>query len=95
MTGFVGGGAVSGVEMADGSIIEADIVITGIGILPNVELAEAAGLQVDNGIIVNELGQTSDAAIFAAGDCTLHPNDLLGRTMRLKACPMRLSKARQ
>ena len=87
MTGFVGDGAVSGVEMADGSIIEADIVITGIGILPNVELAEAAGLQVDNGIIVNELGQTSDAAIFAAGDCTLHPNDLLGRTMRLESVP--------
>jgi 3-phenylpropionate/trans-cinnamate dioxygenase ferredoxin reductase subunit len=87
MTGFVGDGAVAGVEMADGSIIEADIVITGIGILPNVELAEAAGLDVENGIVVNELGQTSDAAIFAAGDCTVHPNDLLGRTMRLESVP--------
>lgn len=87
MTGFVGDGAVTGVEMADGNIIEADIVITGIGILPNIELAEAAGLQVDNGIVVNELGQTSDPHIFAAGDCTLHPNDLLGRTMRLESVP--------
>ena len=87
MTGFAGDGTVSGVEMADGSTVEADIVITGIGILPNVELAEAAGLQVDNGIVVNQLGQTNDPHIFAAGDCTLHPNDLLGRTMRLESVP--------
>ena len=87
MTGFVGDGAVSGVEMADGSIIDADIVITGIGILPNVEIAETAGLAVENGIVVNEVGQTSDAHIFAAGDCTSHPNDLLGRTMRLESVP--------
>lgn len=87
MTGFVGNGAVSGVEMADGSIIDADIVITGIGILPNVEIAEAAGLAIENGIVVNEVGQTTDAHIFAAGDCTSHPNDLLGRTMRLESVP--------
>jgi len=87
MTGFVGDGEVSGVEMADGSIIDADIVITGIGILPNVEIAEAAGLAVENGIVVNEVGQTSEAHIFAAGDCTSHPNDLLGRTMRLESVP--------
>ena len=87
MTGFVGDEAVSGVEMADGSIIDADIVITGIGILPNVEIAETAGLAVENGIVVNEVGQTSDAHIFAAGDCTSHPNDLLGRTMRLESVP--------
>lgn len=87
MTGFVGDGAVSGIAMADGSVIDADIVITGIGILPNVELAEAAGLAVENGIVVNEVGQTDDANIFAAGDCTLHPNDLLGRTMRLESVP--------
>ena len=87
MTGFVGNDVVTGVEMADGSIIDADIVITGIGILPNVELAEAAGLTVDNGIVVNEVGQTSDAHVFAAGDCTIHPNDLLGRNMRLESVP--------
>lgn len=87
MNGFVGDGAVSGVEMADGSIIEADIVITGIGILPNVEIAAEAGLSVDNGIVVDELGRTSDPHIFAAGDCTLHPNDLLGRKMRLESVP--------
>ena len=87
MTGFVGDNAVRGVEMADGSVIDADIVITGIGILPNIEIAEAAGLTVENGIVVNEVGQTSDAHVFAAGDCTSHPNDLLGRTMRLESVP--------
>ncbi|MDG1007703.1 MAG: FAD-dependent oxidoreductase [Alphaproteobacteria bacterium] len=87
MTGFVGDNAVRGVEMADGSVIDADIVITGIGILPNIEIAEAAGLTVENGIVVNEVGQTSDAHIFAAGDCTSHPNDLLGHTMRLESVP--------
>jgi 3-phenylpropionate/trans-cinnamate dioxygenase ferredoxin reductase subunit len=87
MTRFVGDNAVRGVEMADGSVINADIVITGIGILPNIEIAEAAGLTVENGIVVNEVGQTSDAHIFAAGDCTSHPNDLLGRTMRLESVP--------
>jgi 3-phenylpropionate/trans-cinnamate dioxygenase ferredoxin reductase component len=87
MTGFVGDNAVRGVEMADSSVIDADIVITGIGILPNIEIAEAAGLTVENGIVVNEVGQTSDAHVFAAGDCTSHPNDLLGRTMRLESVP--------
>ena len=87
MTGFVGDNAVRGVEMADGSVIDADIVITGIGILPNIEIAEAAGLTGENGIVVNEVGQTSDAHVFAAGDCTSHPNDLLGRTMRLESVP--------
>lgn len=85
--GFVGDGKVSGVQMADGTIIDADIVITGIGILPNIELAEAAGLALDNGIVVNEVGQSSDAHIYAAGDCTQHPNDVLGRSLRLESVP--------
>lgn len=85
--GFAGDGTVSGVSMADGSVIEADLVITGIGILPNIEIAEAAGLDVENGIVVNDVGQTSDADIFAAGDCTFHPNDVLGRTLRLESVP--------
>ena len=85
--GFAGDGDVSGVSMADGRVIEADLVIAGIGILPNIELAEAAGLDIDNGIVVNDLGQSSDADIFAAGDCTYHPNNVLGRTLRLESVP--------
>jgi len=78
---------VSGIQMADGSVIDADIVITGIGIVPNIELAQAAGLTLDNGIVVNDVGQTSDAHIYAAGDCTQHPNDVLGRKLRLESVP--------
>ena len=85
--GFVGEANVSGIQMADGTVIDADIVITGIGILPNIELAQAAGLSLDNGIVVNELGQTSDTHIYAAGDCTQHPNNVLGRTLRLESVP--------
>ena len=86
--GFVGErDCVSGIQMADGSVIDADIVITGIGIVPNIELAQAAGLTLDNGIVVNDVGQTSDAHIYAAGDCTQHPNDVLGRKLRLESVP--------
>ncbi|MBL6761733.1 MAG: FAD-dependent oxidoreductase [PS1 clade bacterium] len=87
-------GKVVGVQMADDSIVEADIVVVGIGILPNVELAEAAGLEVNNGIVVNDLGQTSDPHIFAAGDCTSHPNDLLGRTLRLESVPNAIEQSK-
>lgn len=82
---LVGEGAVSGVELSDGRILPADCVVVGIGILPNVELAEAAGLEVDNGIVVDENACTSDPAIYAAGDCTQHPNNLLGRRLRLES----------
>ena len=86
--GFVGErDCMSGIQMADGSVIDADIVITGIGIVPNIELAQAAGLTLDNGIVVNDVGQTSDAHIYAAGDCTQHPNDVLGRKLRLESVP--------
>ncbi len=60
-------------------------MIIGIGIVPNVALAEAAGLRCDNGIVVDEYCHTSDETIFAAGDCTNHPNPLLGRRLRLES----------
>lgn len=63
------GGRVCGAELDDGSHLDADVVLVGIGVQPNVELAEAAGLRLDNGIVVDALCQTSDPAILAAGDC--------------------------
>jgi 3-phenylpropionate/trans-cinnamate dioxygenase ferredoxin reductase subunit len=63
------GTRVCAAELEDGSRIDADVVLVGIGVLPNVELAEAAGLQVDNGIVVDALCQTSDPTILVAGDC--------------------------
>ncbi|MDH5356245.1 MAG: FAD-dependent oxidoreductase [Gammaproteobacteria bacterium] len=62
-------GRVTGAELDDGETIDADSVLVGIGSIPNSELAEAAGLDCDNGISVNQTCQTSDANIYAAGDC--------------------------
>jgi len=62
-------GHVSGAELANGEIIPADLVLAGIGGSPNSELAEAAGLECENGIAVNDTCQTSDPRIYAAGDC--------------------------
>jgi 3-phenylpropionate/trans-cinnamate dioxygenase ferredoxin reductase component len=82
------------VRCGDGSLIEADMVVAGIGLLPNVELAEAAGLTVDNGIVVDELCRTADPDITAVGDCTNHPNEILGKRLRLESVPNAVEQAR-
>jgi NADPH-dependent 2,4-dienoyl-CoA reductase/sulfur reductase-like enzyme len=68
-----------------GEAIEADIIVIGVGALPNTELAEEAGLDVADGIVTDSFCRTSDPAIFAAGDATRHLNPLLGRHIRLEA----------
>ena len=83
--GFEGNGSVESVACNDGNKYPADIVVIGVGIVPNVELAEAAGLDVDNGIVVDEYARTSDADIVAAGDCTRHHNVLYDRWLRLES----------
>ena len=94
VSGFTGeNGRVSSVLCGDESI-SADLVIVGIGIIPNVELAEAAGLTCDNGIVVNDHCQTSDPDIYAAGDCTNHPNPILDRRLRLESVPNAMEQAR-
>lgn len=60
--------------LADGGALSADLVLVGIGVVPNVELAAAAGLACDGGIVVDEFAATADPAVVAAGDCTLHRN---------------------
>ena len=74
-----------GIHTRDGSTIEVDIVVVGIGVTPNTALGESAGLAVDDGLVVDESGHTSDPSIFAAGDVTKHFNPLLGRAVRLEA----------
>lgn len=69
----------------DGSVIAADLVVIGVGVSPNTDLAELAGLQVDGGIVVNEFAQTSDSNVYAAGDCTNHPSLIYGRNIRLES----------
>ena len=85
---------VVGVLGTDGKDYAADIVIIGVGVIPNTDIAAKAGLQVNNGIVVNEYAQTSDADIVAAGDCTFHPNALLGRSLRLESVPNATEQAK-
>jgi 3-phenylpropionate/trans-cinnamate dioxygenase ferredoxin reductase subunit len=61
-------GRVEAVELADGRLVACDLVVLGIGVIPNVELAEQAGIVCDNGIVVDALGRTSDPHVLAAGD---------------------------
>lgn len=78
-------GAVTGVALADGSEIGADIVLVGIGILPNEELASAAGIACRNGIITDRDARTNDPRVFAVGDCAARPLVHYGRAGRLES----------
>ena len=80
-----GSGRVERAVLSDGSVVDAATVVIGVGVVPNVELADEAGLETDNGIVVDECGRTSDPDIFAAGDVTNHPNPVLGRRIRLES----------
>ncbi|HKI75409.1 MAG TPA: oxidoreductase C-terminal domain-containing protein, partial [Pseudomonadales bacterium] len=92
-SGFEGEGKVSKVLCGDKSL-DADLVIVGIGIIPNVELAADAGLAVNNGIVVDDHCRTTAADVYAAGDCTNHPNLYLGRRIRLESVPNAMEQAR-
>lgn len=93
VTGFEGTGSVAKVLCGDDTV-DADLVIIGVGIVPNIEIAESAGIECDNGILVDDHGQTSNPDIYAAGDCTNHPNRLLGRRLRLESVPNAIEQAR-
>ncbi len=88
------GGKVTQVVCNNDLTLDADMVIIGIGVIPNTEIAEDAGLQAENGILVDEFAQTADPDIVAAGDCTNHPNDLLGFRLRLESVPNATEQAR-
>ena len=93
-TAIEGDAAVTGVVCGDGNKISADMVIIGIGVIPNTELACDAGLDVDNGVLVNEFAQTSHRDIVAAGDCTNHPNPMLKTRLRLESVPNATEQAK-
>src|SRR5215470_15892807 len=79
------GGKVTGVSLNDGRHIPADLVVVGVGVLPNVELATDAGLPVGSGIIVNEHLLTDDPDISAIGDCALFKSPRFGGALRLES----------
>jgi 3-phenylpropionate/trans-cinnamate dioxygenase ferredoxin reductase subunit len=76
-------GQAGGVRLADGTRVDADAVIVGIGITPNIQLAEAAGLKVGNGIITDAALRTSDPDVYAAGDVANAHHPLLGKHIRV------------
>ena len=92
VSAFEGKGKIERVICTDGSHLNTDLVVIGVGIIPNVELAEVAGLDVDNGILVDEFARTNDLDIVAAGDCTNHPNALYGQHLRLESVPNALEQ---
>lgn len=91
--GFEGGAHVERVVLTDGSVLPADVVIVGIGLIPNTDLAEEARIEVADGIVVDRFSVTSDPDIVAAGDCTQHENIFFGYRMRLESVPNALEQA--
>jgi 3-phenylpropionate/trans-cinnamate dioxygenase ferredoxin reductase component len=76
--------AVGGVELGDGTVVDADVVVVGVGVAPNVDLARAAGLPVDDGVLVDASLRTSDPDVFAVGDVANAEHPVLGRRIRVE-----------
>jgi len=74
MKSFSGNKKIESIETSSGENIPCDLMVVGIGVVPNTSLAEDAGLSVNDGVVVDEFCKTSDPFIFAAGDCAKHPN---------------------
>ncbi|MGS2616304.1 NAD(P)/FAD-dependent oxidoreductase [Micromonospora sp. LZ34] len=81
---FQGTGQVSGVLLADGTVLPADLVVVGVGVQPDTDLAEQAGLAVDDGVLVDHTLQTSDPHVWAAGDLANAQHPLLGTRVRVE-----------
>jgi len=94
LSSFHGNGKVHSVMTSDGQTLAADFVVIGVGILPNVELAESAGLEVNDGIVVDDQCRTSDSNIYAVGDCTSHPNAIYDMQLRLESVHNALEQAK-
>ena len=82
---------VTGAILSNGATLDIDFALVGVGIQPNTQLADAAGLTLNNGIETNALGQTSQSTIWAAGDCTSFPYQ--GQRIRLESVPNAIDQA--
>ena len=89
------GGRVTGVRLGDGRVIACDAALVGVGAPPNDEIARAAGLDCDGGVLVDIHARTSDPAIFAIGDVSNRPLPHYHRTFRLESVANALEQARQ
>lgn len=77
-------GIATGVRLDDGTVIPADAVVVGVGVVPVVELAKEAGLEVDNGVLVDACLRTNEADVFAVGDIAHHDHPVLGHRVRVE-----------
>jgi 3-phenylpropionate/trans-cinnamate dioxygenase ferredoxin reductase subunit len=89
-----GDGKVGQVRLADGATLPADLVLLAVGAKPNDDLAAAAGIACQDGVVVDEHGRTSDPSIYAAGDCTRFPSRRYGRTLRLECVQNAIDQAK-
>jgi 3-phenylpropionate/trans-cinnamate dioxygenase ferredoxin reductase subunit len=91
---IIGTDRAQGIALLNGEQIPCDLILVGVGALPNVELAEAAGLDCENGILVDEFAVTSDPNILSAGDCTNHPNLFANGRFRLESVQNAIDQAK-
>jgi len=89
-----GGDSVTGVRLSTGEMVPAELVLVAVGAEPNDHLAAEAGLEVDNGILVDGCGQTSDPDIFAAGDCTRFYSNRYQRSVRMESVQNAIDQAK-
>ena len=94
VSGFSGKDRVEAVAGSGGELWPTDLVVVGVGAVPNDELAREAGLEVANGIVVDSTGRTSDPAIWAAGDVTNLPSGLFDRRLRLESVHNAMAQAK-
>lgn len=95
MTGFTDDGSrVTGVVLDNDEVIDCGSVLVGIGAVPACDIAEAAGLEIDNGIVVDEYARTSQPNIWAAGDCSNFPSQRYQRRLRLESVPNAMEQAK-
>jgi 3-phenylpropionate/trans-cinnamate dioxygenase ferredoxin reductase subunit len=71
-----------GLLLRDGAVIPADLIVIGVGVTPNTDLASAAGIRCEDGIVVDELGATSAPDVYASGDAVRYPDEFFRRPMR-------------
>ncbi|WP_029058629.1 NAD(P)/FAD-dependent oxidoreductase [Stappia stellulata] len=94
VAGFSGEGHVRALTLATGEELACDLALVAVGALPNDDLARAAGLEVDDGILVDASGRTSDPHIYAAGDCTRFFSARYGRSIRLESVQNAIDQAK-
>jgi 3-phenylpropionate/trans-cinnamate dioxygenase ferredoxin reductase subunit len=94
VSALLGDTRVNAVECMDGTRVPADLVLVGIGLVPNTEFANAAGIRCEDGIAVDERCRTSDPEVYAIGDCCSHPSPRYGRRIRLESVDNAFEQAR-